>query len=920
MRRALVTCLLLTGLAQAQPPAPYVENYYDRSYQVFVGAGNLLRARQVVENALYWHPQDIRWLERLAQVAQWQGDFQSSLRAWQRIATLTDAPEAWSAVLRLAPSTYNNRLIMQARKQSLRERPYDAALIHDIARQYELLGKPDEGIAFLRDWQRRYPSRTVLREMQQLALNSGDDPLAVAIAREYADAYGPETNMALEASRLLWLQGEREQALDMLQEDARGLEYDPRVARQVAVMSAELGRWDPAIQHYETLVRQDDDTINDLYMFINLLRYFDRDRMTALMDRAWHKLDDPEMAMAVLFALQNRGEYQSIDAFLARMSPQQRQILEQNPAFLRFMSNLQLREARHDQARHSLRRALYLAPDNRDSRISWLWLNVAVGDQDVLRRSILRWQDDARRDSRYWEAFSAAHLQLGEPEAALRYQRALLERNPEDWLTQWNYAQTLFAAGREDQAWPVLRKLWRDRPSQAPQARKTEYQFMMLTLSRFFENGDASLARADKVARSVQALPPATRAEWLAQWSLLQTSNELAQAWYLQKYQADGELQSGSALAYAALQDDQDSVARVREEYGSQLTLSEQLDTQLRLDEERAAAATLMAMQEGAPELAGSVLTQESLLLPSARSTGLGFEQRRLGALDIQDWQFKQYQPVSDHSELVLQLDRRQFSSNDETLLVVDDDEQRVGLFWNYQRQRYRHSLFVGQRDLLDNQETMAALELGANWNADWSGTLDYQWRMPSDESSLLLLGGSRTGPRYALNWSPMATWQNSVDLADYQYHDLNDQTLGAGRIMNLQSSWRPWLSRLSPGVRLRHTRADFDEERESMDEVKALLPPGQPATAIPEDYHESELSLLIGMPDVHIRPHRLQGWAEIGYSHNSLSGDGFTGRAGIEGPLIGRDGWKLYLERQLNTGGSGEDSYRAALEYRIYY
>ena len=76
----------------------------------------------------------------------------------------------------------------------------------------------------------------------------------------------------------------------------------------------------------------------------------------------------------------------------------------------------------------------------------------------------------------------------------------------------------------------------------------------------------------------------------------------------------------------------------------------------------------------------------------------------------------------------------------------------------------------------------------------------------------------------------------------------------------------------------------------------------------------------LLGQPDVHIRPRRLQGWAEIGYSHNSLSGAGFTGRFGVEGPLIGRDEWKLYAEQQLNSGGSGEDSYRFGLQYRVYY
>ena len=73
-------------LAHADTPAPYVERYYDRSYQVFVGSGNLVRARQVAENALYWRPDDERWWRRLAEISRWQGDPETSLKAWRQVA------------------------------------------------------------------------------------------------------------------------------------------------------------------------------------------------------------------------------------------------------------------------------------------------------------------------------------------------------------------------------------------------------------------------------------------------------------------------------------------------------------------------------------------------------------------------------------------------------------------------------------------------------------------------------------------------------------------------------------------------------------------------------------------------------------------------------------------------------------------
>lgn len=903
-----------------QQPEPYVESYYNDSYQVFVGAGNLVRARQVIENALYWRPADVRWWERLAQVARWQGDAQTSLNAWRKVAELSDSQQAWDEVMALAPAIYNDELVLKAHQKTLRDTPRDADLIEKIARQYELMGRPDQGVAFFRDWNRRYPSRAALRQMMVLSLNQGADLQAAKYARDYMDRYGPQHDMALHASRIQWLHGQRDAALDNLAGDARGLDYSPQISRQLAVMAAEQGRWDQAQENYEQLIANDDDTIADLYTYINLIRYRDRDEMVALLSRAWHKLEDPALAVGALYALQERGDNIGIEVFLNQLSEEHRSKLEQYPQFMQFLAAFQARQQRHDEAHLSLRQALYLAPNDRDTRVSWLWLHVGAGNKEILRRSLSTWEEDARRDSGYWQAYAAAYLVLGDTDAALRYQTALLQRFPQDWSRQWQYAQTLVAAGRSDEAWPVLRHLWNHLPAEVETEQKGEYLYMLQTLSLYFENGDASLNRANALVRSRGELEDGEKAEWLAQWSLLQTSQELALGWYLRKMQADGELRAGSALAFAALQDDIDGVARVRNLDGHRLSIQETLDTRIQLEEPALAAASFMALQDGAPELAGAHPMQEDLLLPFARSSRVEGGLQRIGALDIEEWAFTQYQPVGRFSQFALQVNRRAFSSNDETLLVIDEEESRAGAIWQYRRARYQHELYVGQRTLLDNEENMAALELSASLARDWSLGWQYQWHMPADESSLLVLGGSRTGSQFALGWSPSSTWQNRIDVADYEYRDLNDQILGDGRILNIETSWRPWLSRFSPGLRVVHTRTDFTEVRQSMGQVRAFLPAGESADAIPDDYHQTEAMLMLGGPDIHIRPHRLQGWAEIGYSQNSLFDGGINGRIGIEGPLIGRDAWKLLFERQLNTGGSNEDSYRAALEYRIYY
>lgn len=922
MKRLLVLLLLplslFPGVALAEAPEPYVESYYLHSYEVFVAAGNLVRARQVVENALYWRPGDIRWWQRLAQIADWQGDSATALRAWWKVAETTDDPQAWQQVRQRAPLAYDHQLTLRVYKELLETSPRDRDMLATVARQYELLGQVSEGLDFLADWHRRYPGQAVLWEMQRLAWNQGEEKRAARYARQYMDRYGPDREMALNVSRYRWLDGQREQAYRDLRTDAQGLPYDPDLTRRLAIMASELGQWQAAMDDYQTLLDQGDETLPDLYQYITLARYYDRERVVALMERAWQRNGDQAFAMGALYQMQDAGRWQDIDDFLARLSDAQLQKLQQDPSFLRFYANLLLRRGETEQAEQWLQQALELAPGNRETRIAWLWLLVASGDDTQLAQTLAAWEEGIRLDRRYWEVLAAAHMALGHTEQAVRYESRLLETAPGDWERQWQYAQALIAAGRDGEAWPVLRNLHQRVPFPVSDDKQNLYRDMRLALSQRFDGGDSSWQLAQQIRQ--QQGDEEARAEWLAQWALGHSEPEQARAWYLRKQQAAGALHAGSALAYAMLNSDRDAVAQIRQRYAGQLTLSEQLEARVQLDEERRATATLMAMQAGSPELAGANNQQESLLLPSARSSELVVGQRRLGALEMTDWAFTQYQPFSDYSTLSARYRQRQFGSNDRTQLDVNEAEQWLSLEWQYQRERYRQRLSLGQRQLLDNSETTAELEVGGNWHSDWSASWRYQWRMPADETSLLLLGGSRTGNQLQLNWSPQATWQSSVDWADYEYRDLNDQTLGDGSILNLQTTWRPWLSRFSPGLRLRHTRADFTETGDSMGEVRALLPPGADTGPLPQDYNESGASLLLGMPDVHIRPHRLQGWGEIGYVNNSISGDGFIGRLGLAGPLLGRDAWQLSLERQLNTGGNDEDSYRAELQYRIYY
>ena len=926
--RMLMSALLVAGpLALAMnaraAPEPYEHRYYEDGYRVFVEAGNLRRARQVVENALYWRPDDPVWIERLGQVAGWQGDLEIALAAWRKRAETGNDENAWQQVLILAPLTYNDELTLRARRRLLARHPRDPELLARVADEYERLARPAEGLAFLDGWRRRHPSPALYRALQRLAENSGEDRRAVEYYRAAMDLYGVEPEAAMRAADLTWLQGERALAYQRLTEDAERLDYHPGVTRRLAVMASELGDLDAALGHYQRLDLGGDADVADYNRYLQLARYGAPDRMAHILDRLWRATGDPTLALGRLALLRERGDRQAMGEFVDGLDDAQRRLFMARPDFLRAYADYLLAQGDLAGAEQLLRRALSLAPGDSDTRLAWLWFLIATGNDRELEVLLADTEPAYRQRRSYWPALAAANLALDRPEAALRYQRALLERDRRDWRRRWAYAQTLLAAGRDRQAWPVMHALWREPPSEAdiPPAELSLYREMRSALASRFEGGDQQLRFQQRAWAGTDADQRADRAEWLAQWALSVDAPELARRWYrLQRHWRGGTLPPGSDLALANLENDQQRIGALRAEQGSALTAGERLDADTSLGRERLAAAELAEQQRWAPERADRHPQQESLLLPASRRLEAGLERRRLGPLAVDDESLGQHLPLGDRWGWGWRADQRRFSSENKSLLRVDETARRLALTAARQGSGLDASLTLGWERRFGRDNTDLLWTLEGNSAARWDWRLQYQWRGAADESSELLLAGRRSGPSLDLNWRPASNWNNGLSVGHYDYQDLDGDALGQGWRASVGSTWRPWRSRWSPGLRLRHTRAGFSGQRPLTLDAELSRPGAVDTPAVPESYHETELAVLLGAPDLHVRPHRLQGWAELGLTDNSRAGTGFNGRVGAQGPLLGRDAWRLYLERGLNTGGADEDSHRVGLEYQFYY
>lgn len=188
MKRMLALMGLLAVPALAENPAPesragvpqaaFDDVRYALGYDVYVAGGNLPAAWQVARKAVSQNPGDPVWLKRYAQVSEWIGQPAEALAAWLRLARATGDDNSWEAVGRLAPMLLDDSALLAYQQRQAAQRPSDLPTLMKLVEIYERLGRPDEGLRFLRELDGgNRPAN--LEAQAMLAERSGQDGAAI---------------------------------------------------------------------------------------------------------------------------------------------------------------------------------------------------------------------------------------------------------------------------------------------------------------------------------------------------------------------------------------------------------------------------------------------------------------------------------------------------------------------------------------------------------------------------------------------------------------------------------------------------------------------------------------------------------------------------------------------------------------------
>ncbi|PUA17487.1 tetratricopeptide repeat protein [Glaciimonas sp. PCH181] len=434
---------------------------FELTYNVFLSNQNLTEALRVAEAANRRTPGDPLWMRRRAMVNEWKGQAPQALQAWLDMAHATNSPEAWQAVLRLAPGLNNDAVYLEALRHQAGSARSELVLIDQIVGTYERLDQADKALAFLDAQMNKTAYRKELLERYAaLAERTGDDDLALRSYLRLNREYGPQTPYALKLANIYSARGDFVAACDVLLAVQNKVDAADVFFWRALIQSAvRAERDDVAREASRHLVTSQQATPGDMENIISLWDEYPIDA-ARLAESSFRKTGNIVSLQEAVYQYSRARAWQRIDALLNSLTLEQTEAAEKSPEFLMAKAEFLRQTGRNDDALATLRTVIAVNDTAGDARAAFIWALTDRGTDIELRATLKRWRDDAENDSELWAPYAAGYTRLYDRANALHF---LNKQGPEklnDPLFALTYADALEELGQPDRAWQIRRRAW----------------------------------------------------------------------------------------------------------------------------------------------------------------------------------------------------------------------------------------------------------------------------------------------------------------------------------------------------------------------------------------------------------------------------------------------------------------------------
>lgn len=935
-----------------EPPRPeiakgmraYNAENYQTAYEIFLANKNLDDAYRVARAAVTQVPNDMRWRERLAQVAEWSGRPGEALEHWLFIARRTGQGTAWQSVMRTAPGLFEDEALLEA----LRYQAGTTASLTDdqwraVVDAYERVGRPREGIEFLEREMKRSPRPVLLESVAYLKERSGDVDGAIEAYQRVIRQSGPTTERITTLATLLIARGQFKQAYDLL--EGYRPKMPPEDAEYLRLLAEIADRLqdDAASQvAYERLAAHPKAEAADFSRLIEILQTRQPEAAARLAEAAYVRFKDTSFLVAALGLHSSRRDFIAMQRILTRLPPEQERQLEKSADFLLLRAEYRGVTGRHKLALADFREALRIDPNNRFARLGMMYLLIDIREFDLLRREMPMAMKLAQTDPEFQGAVGSAFLAMSDPERALPYYAARLKRSPDDYLWLLNYADALDQNNQPDVAFRFRRHAWlkiqeeiaKQPPAKVPlpliqaQAR-VALQFMSIDRSsaviRNLLRADAEASTTPSVFDPEQRGIDAGTRDLVLAWTIQTNDYIAAKSWLWKQY--------GRNLAQPTWAE-----TRVAIEYNDTETQARALDLKSaeaipRYDRHQAARNTQQyryAQTIAFTELEKQPYDDEMHLrltqsvFDMVNHTQVGYTNFKRGTVagheytaEVAVWLGPRLRLSAD----VSYIDQRLL--NTAALAHVPGADRQFGI-----TALWRHS--VGETTFGIFHREALAEGMGVRLTHSYplgprvGSRIGLSYNERAFETTSLAAGGVRDQAFIDLSYQIAKREYVSGQLYASRFYTQGDRTyIGGAQGLNWEAGHRFRTEYPDLHVRLAGSVNHFNQSGSGDARTAILTPDGSVPTAaffLPGSFSVYGIYTGFGTFYQTTYTRALRPFVDVGISRNTVTGTGYSALAGMSGSVFGADRLTAYISSGRGGTGLNEQSREIGVRYMYLF
>jgi hypothetical protein len=922
-----------TTSAPTRRMLPFNDEIYTLSYEIFLAIRNLNDAYLVAESAVTQVPDHLRWRKNLAQVAEWSQHPQVALQQWVFLAKAQNSEAAWQNVLRLAPGLQDDDSLILALQRDVERSLLSTEKLQRLIAAYEAAGRTDEGVKFLERLDRQRPSKMLLEQIAVMYEHLGNNDNTLQTYAHLEKRYGASPELAMKQASLLYVQGKPEAAFTTLAA-VRNLasQRDSAFWQLFGDLAWQLQHRPEALAAYQKLLDAEVFNESNVERLIVLKRPDHHEEALKLGLLGWQRFHKPQFLLPVLESYTQHLEWRRAAALFESMSTAELKLFSDIPHFWILRGQTWQAVGRPAAALADYLQALRINSSSGELRASVLWLLVDQKNQSELRKYLRLWRADAETNPALWAVFAAGYTTLGEVRLALPFYAKEVAQHKVDYLWLLSYADALEAAERPDFAWRVRRYAWLDLRRQG--ANVTADQSLLEAYTKLALQqapGDPAAALLRELLRQGQhgdgdkdkpSPINASTNELVLSWMLPNEQFDAARMWLWKNYAGQLARPAWAEVTLALASNDTEQLQQLLTWKADDLPLYDKIDAARQTGQMDLAGEFAFQGLERNPGLDVVHLQLTEVILDNPSSAGFRMDVVEHGVLHGLERQLNLALNITSHLRLTAEVSSfSQESADTATLVGVPGNDRQFGATLAYHDGNNSVALRLSRRLALSEFNAWEVV-VAQQWLRDLTSEMSLGRNLLADEGTALRVGGVKD--RLQLDFGYRLGKRESIGgrLAYNRFYSQERVYLGQGKVLEGHAGYQFRTEYPDFNLRLDGALHRYDANGSVSGNLLNLVPTGVTPDIgqfMPQSFNQYGVSF--GFGDYH-REHYTRGlrpFADIGVSHNSITGNGHSFSLGVAGSIDGEDHFSIYWADSRGGSEFGQSDRRIGMRYQHF-